>query len=691
MDRPAASSLTLGAALAFAAAGCGQAKTPPAEAADTGPVFDISELDTAVSPCTDLDTFVNAKWVAANPIPPDRSQWGTFEALAERSLDDQHTIVTEAAAQADAAKPGSIEQKIGWFFRAGMDSTTIDAAGYGPIRPKLDAIAAIRSPADIVTWLNHSFAGGDQQLFSFGASADFKNAKMQIASTFQGGLTLPTAEYYSKAEYKDLRDQYVAHVAKLFELTGVAPADAKTKAAQVLDFETSLAAHSLVPVQLRDPANQYRFVSLNEANAITPHFDWGAFFAAQGVDVGAGFSLPQPDFFAQMDHMLAATPVEAWKDYLTYHVIADGAPYLSRPFQDEAFAFNGTILTGQPEQSPRWKRVLGTINGSMGQALGQLYVARYFPPESKARANELVENVRNALKARIQNLDWMSDETKVKALDKWEKFLPKIGYPDTWRDWSGLTVTPDSYYANVMAAASFNDEFTKSKIGMPTDRYEWGMTPQTVNAYYNPTDNTINFPAAILQPPFFYAKGDDAINYGGIGAVIGHEASHGFDDEGSQFDGDGNNTNWWTKTDRDEFNARTAKLVAQFNAYAPLPDHPDKHVNGQLTLGENIGDLGGLNVAYDALQAVLLANPEEAKQKIDGYTQDQRFFLNWARVWRGHAREKLQLLMLNANPHAPGRFRAIGAPSNMPTFAQAFGCTTGDAMVRSGDAQVKIW
>jgi putative endopeptidase len=389
--------------------------------------------------------------------------------------------------------------------------------------------------------------------------------------------------------------------------------------------------------------------------------------------------------------MLATTPLDAWKDYLSYHVLDDGAPYLSQPFQDESFAFHGKALTGQPQQRPRWKRVLGTVNGSMGEALGQLYVARYFPPEAKARANELVENVRNALKARIENLDWMSAETKAKALDKWNKFLPKIGYPDKWRDWSGLTITPDSYYADVMAAAKFNYEYDIAKIGKPTDRLEWGMTPQTVNAYYNPSDNTINFPAAILQPPFFYANGDDAINYGGIGAVIGHESSHGFDDEGSQFDGDGNNENWWTKADRDKFDARAEKLVEQFNAYVPLPDHPDKHVNGQLTLGENIGDLGGLNVAYDALQAALKANPTEASEKIDGYTQDQRFFLNWARVWRGSIREEAQLLRLNVDPHSPAQFRAIGAPSNMPAFAQAFGCKAGDPMVRSGDEQVKIW
>lgn len=678
-----------GVGLTLVATGCGPSAQQ--ETADTGPVFDVAELDTTINACTDFDGFVNSKWVAANPIPSDRSRWGSFDALGEKSLDDQHAIVMKTAEEADGAQAGSIEQKIGYLFRAGMDSAAIDAAGYDPIKPKLAAIAALRTPTDVVTWLDRSFADGDQHVFFFGSSADFKNAKMQIGATFQGGLGLPTRDYYSADEYKELRDQYRAHIAKLFELTGVPAADAEKKAATVLDFETSLASHSLPPVELRKPENQYHFVTVAEANKVTPHFDWKAFFAAQEVDPGKGFSLSQPDFFAHMDRMLATTPVDAWKDYLAFHVIDDGSPYLSQEFQDENFAFNGKILSGQPEPRARWKRVLGTVNGGMGEALGQLYVAQYFPPEAKARANELVDNVRNALKARIQNLDWMSDETKQKALTKWDQFLPKIGYPDKWRDWSGLTITPDNYYADVMAGWKFNSEYDRSKIGTPTDRHEWGMTPQTVNAYYNPTDNTINFPAAILQPPFFYANGDDAINYGGIGAVIGHESSHGFDDEGSQFDGDGNNLNWWTKADRDKFDARTAKLVAQFNAYAPLADQPDKHVNGQLTLGENIADLGGLNVAYDALQTALQAHPDEATEKIDGYTENQRFFLNWARVWRGNIRDQAQLLRLNVDPHAPAKFRAIGAPSNLPAFAQAFGCKAGDAMVRSGDEQVKIW
>ncbi len=683
-------------AAVVAAAACGQGQsagqgTPAMAAADTGPVFNVALLDTTVSACTDLNAFVNAKWIAANPIPEDKTAWNTFAELTQKSLNEQHQIAEQADQGADKAKPGSIEQKIGWLYRSGMDTAAVARAGYDPIKPAIDAIDALKTPADVVAWLNGAFAAGQGQLFRFGSRVDYHDAKMQIASASQGGLGLPTPDYYTKPEYKDLRDAYVKHMAKLFELTGAPAAEASRRADAAMALETSLARHSLSRVALRNPQNQYHFVTLAQANAATPHFDWGTFFKVQGITPGKGFSLSQPVFFAGMDSLLAHAPIDDWKAYLAFHTIDGASPYLSPAFEAEDFAFKGTTLQGQPQQPPRWERVLGTVNRSMGQALGQLYVAQYFPPEAKQRAEELVTNVRNALKARIETLSWMSAATKKQALDKWQKFLPKIGYPDHWRDWEGLTISPDHYYANIQAAAKFNYEYDIKKIGQPTDRYEWGMTPQTVNAYYSPSQNTINFPAAILQPPFFYAKGDDAINYGGIGAVIGHESSHGFDDQGSQFDGDGNNTNWWTKADRERFDARTAKLVKQYDAYAPLADQPDKHVNGQLTLGENIADLGGLNVGYDALQAALKANPKEAAEKIDGYTQDQRFFMSWARVWRGSMREKAQLVSLNTNPHSPGKFRADGPPSDMPEFAKAFSCKDGDPMVRSGDARVAIW
>jgi putative endopeptidase len=687
MTKPYLKPLALAVSLALSLTACGkQEQNAPAEPAKSASapaaagtvaaaprsVFDVSELDPNINACQDFNGFVNAKWVAANPIPSDRTRWGAFDKLAEDSLNTQHAIVEAAAKDAAGAKPGSIEQKIGYLYAAGMDEAAIEKAGFEPIKPKLDAIAALKSGKDVADYLDKSFGEGDMQVFQFGSGADFKNAKMQIGYANQSGLGLPTRDYYLDDKYKDIRDAYLAYVAKTLALTGVPEADAKKQADQVLAFETELAKASLSPVEERDPKNQYHFVSVKEAGKVTPHFDWEKFFQAQGVTIDKGFSLSQPKFFAEFDKLLAKAPVDQWQAYLRFHVADDASPLLSKAFQDNKFDFYGKTLSGQPEQKPRWKRVLGAVNGSMGEALGQLYVAKVFKPEAKQRAQELVDNVRNALKARIENLDWMSDETKAKAIAKWNTFLPKIGYPDKWRDWSGLEVKPGDYYGSVQAAAKFNYQYDLSKIGKPTDRLEWGMTPQTVNAYYNPTDNTINFPAAILQPPFFYADGDDAINYGGIGAVIGHEASHGFDDEGSQFDGDGNNVNWWTKADREKFEARTDKLVQQFNDYAPIKDKPDAHVNGKLTLGENIADLGGLNVAYDALQAALKKNPQEAGGKIDGYTQDQRFFLNWARVWRGSVREKQALLYLNTDPHAPASLRAIGAPSNMGAFAAGF-------------------
>ncbi len=700
--------LALATGIALAVVACGKhgeqnkTTTAPAKPATTAmkpaaantsspPVFNVANLDTQVSPCNDFFAFVNEKWLKANPIPADQTSWGSFMVLREKSLNDQHTIVEQAAKDADTAKPGSIEQKIGWLYSAALDMDARNKAGFAPIKPDLASIDAIHSRRQLQPWLDTNFAKGDGKVFSFGAGADFKNAKQQIAYGFQSGLGLPTPAYYTKPQYKKIRDAYVKYLAKLFELTGDKPAVAKKQADLAMKFETALARHSIPRVQLRNPENQYHFVSVAEANRITPHFNWNTFFKSQGVTIDKGFSLSQPKFFKEFDRLLAHAPLSEWKAYLKAHTISGAASALSEPFVTARFDFYGKTLSGQPQQRPQWKRALGAVNGAMGQALGQLYVAKYFPPEAKQRADKLVHNVLAALKNRIEHLDWMSEATKKKALEKWSKFLPKIGYPDKWRSWEGLVITRGNYYRNLEAAQKFNYDYNIAKIGKPTDRYEWGMTPQTVNAYYSPTTNTINFPAAILQPPFFYAHGDDAINYGGIGAVIGHEASHGFDDQGSQYDGNGNLDNWWTKADRKRFDARAEKLVKQFDGYTPLADHPKLHVNGKLTLGENIADLGGLNIAYDALQMALKNNPKEASEKIDGYTEDQRYFMNWARVWRGEVREKRQLVLLNADPHSPYKFRAIGAPSNMPAFAKAFGCKAGDKMVRPADKRVMIW
>ncbi len=663
----------------------------PAAAGTSASVFNIGDLDSSANACSNFDTFVNAKWVAANPIPADRSRWGAFDQLAENALNTQHDILEDASKNVAQAKAGSIEQKLGWLYQAGMDEAAIDKAGFDPIKPQLGKIAALKDSAQLVDWLDESYANGDGYVFSFGSGTDFKDATKTIAYTGQDGLGLPTKDYYTDPKHAEERKAYQAYIAKTLELTGVPAAEAAKQAEQVLALETALAKDSLAPVDMRDLDNEYKFISFKQADAITPHFNWEKFFKAQGLTPGDGFSMAQPKFFSAFDHLLTTTPIDAWKAYLSFHTIDSASPYLAKAFQDNRFDFYGKTLSGQPQQQDRWKRVIHSVNGAMGEALGQLFVARTFTPEAKQRAEDLVNNVRDALKSRIENLDWMTPETKAKAIDKWNKFLPKIGYPDHWRDWAGLDIKQGDFYGDVEAASKFNYHYDLAKIGKPTDRSEWMMTPQTVNAYYDPSTNTINFPAAILQPPFFYAKGDDAINYGGIGAVIGHESSHGFDDQGSQFDGDGNRANWWGPTDATQFKARTAKLVQQFNDYTPIKARPDLHVNGSLTLGENIADLGGLNVAYDALQTALKKNPQEASEKIDGYTEDQRFFLNWARVWRGNVREKQAVLYLNVDPHAPASLRAIAAPSNMPAFAQAFQCKAGDPMVRGEDKQVKIW
>lgn len=647
--------------------------------------FDVADLDAGTAACQDLNGFVNGNWLKANPVPSDRTSWGSFEVLGERSLAIQHELVKQAAAGHPAA--GSIEAKIADLWRTGSDEAAIDAAGIAPLQPQLRAIDALADAPAIAAWLRDSYARGQGFLFSFGANADYKNSGQVIAYAGQGGLGLPEKGYYSDASQAKIREAYVAYIARLLTLSGVDAPQAATQAQAVMAFETRLAQASLSRIELRDPAKRYHPVDVAAANQITPHFDWQAFFDTLEVPAGPRFSLGQPGFFGELDRMLADTPVATWKAYLRFHSVDEAAPYLARPIEQAHFDFYAKTLRGQAEMLPRWKRTLEAVNDAMGQALGQLYVRAAFPAESKAQMQQLVQNLSEALKARLQKLDWMGEDTRKRALEKWASFTPKIGYPDKWRDWSGLKTGGDSFLGNMQAAQAFNYRYLLDKIGKPVDRSEWGMTPQTVNAYYNATKNEIVFPAAILQPPFFDAKADPALNYGGIGAVIGHEMMHGYDDSGSQFDARGNFDSWWTARDRALFNRRTDQLVAQFDGYEAVPG---VKVKGQLTLGENIGDLGGLTVAYDALQRALQADPA-ANRPIDGYTQDQRFFMNWATVWRRNFTEGELRVRLNTDPHAPANFRANGAPSNMPAYAQAFQCKAGDPMVRPDKDRVVIW
>ncbi|KAB7631617.1 MULTISPECIES: M13 family metallopeptidase [Stenotrophomonas] len=689
--------LGLTAAIAVSLASCGKTDTAPAATADATPAFDQSQiktalislntadLDTAIAACTDLNGFVNSKWLKANPVPNDQTTWGSFEILRERSLEVQHALVQQAAAS--QAKAGTVEAKIGDIWKTGSDEAKIDAAGITPLQPQLDKIAALNDTAAITQYLRDSQAVGQGVLFSLFANADYKDSANVIAYVGQGGLGLPEKGYYFDDSQAKIRDAYVAYIAQVLTLSGVDAEQAKSQAKAVMEFETRLAQASMSRIDMRDPAKRYNPVSAADADKLTPNFSWTALFDTLKVPAAQKFSMAQPGFFGEVDKMLADVPAATWQAYLRFHTIDDASPYLSSAFEKANFDFYSTTLRGQKEMQPRWKRVLESVNGAIGEGLGQMYVDAVFPADSKVQMQHLVENLSVALKARLEKLEWMSEDTRKKALEKWASFTPKIGYPDKWRDWSGLETNGDSYLGNMQAARTFNYRFMLNKIGKPVDKTEWGMTPQTVNAYYNATKNEIVFPAAILQAPFFDAKADPALNYGGIGAVIGHEMMHGYDDSGSQFAANGNFDNWWTDSDRAAFTQRTDQLVAQFDGYESLPG---VNVKGKLTLGENIGDLGGLTVAYDALQMALKEDPK-ANVAVDGHTQDQRFFMNWATVWRRNFNEGELRVRLNTDPHAPANFRANGAPSNMPAYAQAFECKAGDAMVRADDKRVVIW
>ncbi|MGV8943547.1 M13 family metallopeptidase [Thermomonas sp.] len=659
-----------------------KAELPPLAA------FNVGDLDTSKNACTNLADFVNSKWLAANPVPADKTSWGSFEMLDERAEAASKLLVEAAATKKDAS---GLEKLVGDIYATGMDDAAIEAAGITPIKPMLDRIDALKTPADIAGYLREEFAAGRGEVFGFYPQPDFKNSDMVIAYADQGGLSLPEKAYYLEdgpnGKYKTIRESFVAHVAKQLENAGVAADAAQQQAKDVLALETRLAKASFSPIELRDPKRQYHLVSVADVDKTSPNFSWSDFLAANGLKVEK-FSLSQPQFFVEFNKMLAEVPVDQWQAYLRINAIDGMAPFLASKFNDERFDFYAKTLRGQQEQKARWKRVLDSVEASSGEALGQLYVKEYFPAESKAEMEKLVGNLREALKARLEKLDWMSPETKAKAMEKWASFTPKIGYPDKWRSWDGLATSRDGYVQNVLAASKFNHAYQMAKIGKPVDRTEWGMTPQTVNAYYNPLMNEIVFPAAILQPPFFDPKADPALNYGGIGAVIGHEMLHGYDDQGSQFDAKGNFNNWWTASDSKGFKERTTKLVKQFDNYAAIDG---LHVKGELTLGENIADLGGLTVAYDALQKALADAGKSGDEKIDGFTEDQRFFLNWATVWRRNFTPDELKVRLNTDPHAPANFRAIGAPSNMPAFATAFSCKPGDGMVRPDPTRVVIW
>ncbi len=676
--------LAIAATAVLFIAGCAEQKTEEYKTNVRG--LDIRNFDTSTRACDDFYQFANGGWLARNPVPPAYQRWGVFNEVNNRNEDLLHEIL-EAATNNPDAEPGSNEQKIGDFFASAMDVEKIEAAGLDPLKPDLARIDAIGSLADLQKVITQFHLEGISSLFDLGVYEDLKDTSRSILYVTQGGLGLPDRDYYVKddADSKKLREQYVAHVAKMFMLLGEPEADANAHAATVMEIETRLAKASLTRVEARDPNKQYDLVKVSELDPSEPNFSWAGYLADLGLEDVEDLSHQPGAFFKEVNTLLAERSLDDWKVYLRWHLVHAAAPYLSSAFENENFAFYGTALRGTKELLPRWKRALRPMNRYLGEALGQLYVARAFPPEYKARALALVDNLRSVLKERIQNLDWMGEETKKKALEKLATFTPKIGYPDKWRDYSKLQIDRSSYLANVRRGAAFEVRRNLDKIGKPVDKTEWLMNAHTVNAYYNPVKNEIVFPAGILQPPFFDGEIDDPVNYGAFGAVIGHEILHGFDDQGSKFDAQGNLNDWWTEEDRKRFEERTAKLVDQFNAYVAIDD---LHVNGKLTLGENIGDLGGVTVSFAALQKALAKNP---LGRIDGMTPQQRFFLAYAQAWRANYRPEALRLLVKTNPHAPPKFRTLGPLSNLEGFYKAFGCAPGDGMYRHEADRVKIW
>ncbi len=661
------------------------------------PAFDTSNMDKSVKPGQDFFSYANGAWLKRTEIPPEYARWGSFNALIEKNNDALHKIAEKAAAVApkeenksEVEQAASSElQKVGDFYASGMDEKTIDAAGIKPLQDEFKRIDAMKSHDDFVKEIGHLHSIGVGALFFFTSGQDDKNSTMVIAQAFQGGLGLPDRDYYTKDDEgsKKIRAGYVAHVTKMFKLLGDSDSVAAKNAKTVMDVETSLAKPARTRVELRDPQKNYNKMSQADLQKLMPDFNWADYFAATDLTTPGDINVGQPDFFKAANDVVSKVSLDDWKTYLRWHLVTAEAPYLPAAFVNENFNFFAKTLTGVKELKPRWKRVVATTDGEVGEALGKLYVAKNFPPEAKKRAIEMIDNLKEALASDIKSLDWMDDATKKEALKKLSAFTVKVGYPDKWRDYSLLKVDRGPYVANVMRGDAFEVDRELKKVGKPVDRSEWGMTPPTVNAYYNPPMNEIVFPAGILQPPFFNPDADDAINYGGIGAVIGHEMTHGFDDQGRQYDAEGNLRDWWTPASAQAFDERAKQVVAQYAAYEPIPGH---HINGELTQGENIADIGGLKIAYLALQKALAKNPEMNK-KIDGFTPEQRFFLGFAQIWRAKQRDEDTKRRLMLDPHSPGRFRCNGPLSNMPEFAKAFHLPADSPMVRPPDKRVHIW
>src|SRR5216110_703879 len=662
--------------------------TNPTPEDKNAPPFDIANMDTSVKPSDDFFMYANGGWIKRTPIPPEYSRWGSFNQLIEKNNDALHDVAERAAKETTTTDPDA--KKVGDYYASGMEEATVEVARAKPLADELKRIDGVKDRNDVLKEIAHLHTLAITSLFGFTSGQDDKNSTMVIAQAYQGGLGLPDRDYYTKTDdaSKKLRDQYLDHVSKMLTLLGQPTDKAADNAKKIMALETSLAQASRTRVELRDPQKNYNKMAQKDFQALTPDWNWADYFKDINLVEPGDINVQQPEFFKAANAAFTATPLDDWKTYLRWHLINAAAAELSNDFVNEDFNFKDGVLRGTKQIKPRWKRVVISTDGAIGEALGKLYVADYFPPEAKARALELVNNLKAALSDRIKTLDWMDEPTKQEALKKLAAMNVKIGYPDKWRDYSLLKIDRGPYILNAIRAENFEVNRQLKKIGKPVDRTEWGMTPPTVNAYYNPNMNEIVFPAGILQPPFFYANADDAINYGGIGAVIGHEMTHGFDDQGRQFDAVGNLRDWWTPKSADEFTKRSGAIVQQYNEYEPLPG---LHVNGELTQGENIADIGGVKLAYAALQKALDKHPEERNKKIDGLTPEQRFFHSFAAIWRQKIRDEDQKLRLNVDPHSPAHYRVNGPLSDLPEFQKAFNVPDAAPMVRAADKRVNIW
>jgi len=667
-----------------------QTTTAGTSADKSAAAFDTANMDTSVKPSDDFFMFANGGWIKRTQIPPEYSRWGSFNQLVEKNNDALHEIAEKASRTNADPKTAPEVEKVGDYYASGMDEKTIDQMRIKPLHDELARIDSIKDRNDLLKEIAHLHSMGVTALFGFGSGIDDKNSAMTIANAGQGGLGMPDRDYYTKpdADMKDKREKYVAHVTKMLTLLGEPAAKAAEDAKKIMALETKLAEASRTRVELRDPQKNYNKMPQADLQKLTPDWDWAEYFKEIKLDEPGDINVHQPDFFKAANEVFKSTSIDDWKTYLRWHLINATAPELSKDFVNENFNFNETTLRGTKQIKPRWKRVVTSTDAEIGEALGKLYVAEYFPPEARTRALELINNLKEALSDRIKTLEWMDEPTKQEALKKLAAMTVKIGYPDKWRDYSQLKIDRGPYALNTLRAENFEFNRDLNKINKPTDRAEWGMTPPTVNAYYNPVNNEIVFPAGILQPPFFNAKADDAINYGGIGTVIGHEMTHGFDDQGRQYDAVGNLRDWWSKESAAEYDKRRKAVVDQYSEYEPLPG---MHVNGELTQGENIADIGGVKIAYAALQKALDKNPEARDKKIDGLTPEQRFFLSYATIWKSKQRDEDLKLMVNTNPHSPARYRVDGPLSNFVEFQKAFDIPDGSPMVRPADKKVNIW